>query len=106
MGSEVRSNDLDTSLSSSAGMAGVEMDTATSVPSSVPSSSCPSVPATPRTFYTLKEECSLKVDTFSRFKDRFQIPDKARACLPRKGEKACAFVCGKLRFYEAAFTHS
>ena len=46
MGSEVRSNDLDTSLSSSAGMAGVEMDTATSVPSSVPSSSLPSVPVT------------------------------------------------------------
>ena len=43
MGSEVRSSDSETGLSSSAGTAGVETDTTTSVPSSVPSSSRPSV---------------------------------------------------------------
>ena len=47
MGSEVRSSDLETSSSSSAGTAGVEIDTTTSVPSFVPSSSRPSVSATP-----------------------------------------------------------
>ena len=43
MGSEVRSSDLETGLSFSAGMAGAETDTTTYVPSSVPSSSHPSV---------------------------------------------------------------
>ena len=44
MGSEVRSSDLETGLSSSAGTAGAETNTTTSVPSTVPSSSRPSVP--------------------------------------------------------------
>ena len=81
MGSEVRSSDLETSLSSSAGTVGTETDTATSVPSSVPSSSCLSVSATPRTFHALKEGCSLKVDTFSRFRDRFQFHGETKVRL-------------------------
>ena len=71
MGSEVRSSDLEIGSLSGAVMGGVETDTTTSVPSSISSSFNPSVSATPRTFHTLKEKCSLKVDTFSRFKDRF-----------------------------------
>ena len=65
MGSEVRSSDLEIGSSSSASTAGVEIDTVTSVPSFVPSSSRPSVSATPQTFHALKEKCSLKVDTFN-----------------------------------------
>ena len=103
MGSEVRSSDLETGLSSSAGMAGAETNTTTSMPSSIPSSSRPSVPATPRPFHAPKEKYSLKIDTFSKFRDRFQFPAKIRVRLPRKGEKSCAFTHGEVCFYEAAF---
>ena len=106
MGSEVRSSDLETGLSSSAGTAGAKTDTTTSVPSSEPLSSRPSVPATPRPFHTPKEKCSLKVDSFSKFRDRFQFPTETRVRLPRKGEKSCAFANGEVCFYEAAFSCS
>ena len=46
LGSKVKLSDLETSLSSNASTVRVEMDTATSVPSSVPSPSLPSVPVT------------------------------------------------------------
>ena len=103
MGFEVRSSDLETGLSSSASTAGAKTDTTTSMPSSVPSFARPSVSATPQTFHTLKEKCSSKVDTFSRFRDRFQFPEETRVRLPKKGEKACAFAHGKVGFNEAAF---
>ena len=77
MGSKVRSSDLETGLSSSA-----ETDIATPVPSSIPSSSRPFFLATPRALHTLKKECSLKIDTFNRFRDRFQFPAETRVCLP------------------------
>ena len=67
MGSKVRSSDLEANLSSSASTGGVEMDTAISVPSS----SLPSISASPQSFHALKEESSLREDTFIRFRDRF-----------------------------------
>ena len=103
MGFKVRSSDLETSLSSSAGTARAETDTTTSVPSFAPSSSQPSVSATPRSFHALKEEFSLKEGTFSRFRDRFQFLEETRARLPRKGEKFCVFTYGEVCFYEDAF---
>ena len=99
MGSEVRFSDLEANLSSSAGMGGVEMDTAVSVPSS----SLLSVSASPRSFHALKEECSLREDTFIRFRDRFQFPEETRVRIPRKGKKSCAFAHGEVCFHEAAF---
>ena len=99
IGSEVRSSDLETGSSSSAGTVGAETNTSTSVPSS----SHPSIPATPQTFHALKEKCSLKVDTFSRFRDRFQFPEETRVHLPRKGKKAYTFAHGEVCFYKAAF---
>ena len=99
MGPGVRLSDLETSLSSNAGMDGVEMDTATSIPSSF----LPSVPTPPRSFHALKEECFLKEDTFIRFRDRFQIPKETRVYLPRRGEKSCVFAHGEVCFYEAMF---
>ena len=103
MGFEVRSSDLETGSSSSASTAGAKTNTATSVPSFIPSSARPFVSATPRTFHALKEKCSLKVDTFSRFRDRFQFLEETRVRLPKKGKKACAFAHGKVGFNEAAF---
>ena len=103
MGSEIRLSDLETGLSSSVGLVGAEMDTTTSIPSLVPSSSHPSTFDTSQLFHALKEECSLKKDTFRRFRDSFQFPNETRVCLPRKGEKSYAFAHGEVCFYETAF---
>ena len=73
-------------------------------PSRAPSSSHSLVPATVRRFHALKENCSLKIEVFSKFRDRFQFPEGTKARLPRKGEKACAFAHGEVCFYEAAFS--
>ena len=45
----------------------------------------------------------MKVDVFSKFRDRFQFLNETKVRLPRKGEKACAFAHGEVYFYEAAF---
>ena len=71
MGSEVRSVDVERGLSSGVGTTGAGVDTVTSVPSSLPSSSHPSASATPHPFHAFKEKCTLKVDVFSKFRDRF-----------------------------------
>ena len=101
MGSEVRSSDLEASLSSSAGTGGFEMDTTVFVPSS----SFPSIFASPWSFHALKEECSLKEDTFIRFRERFQFLEEIGACLPRKDKMSCAFAHGEVCFYKVAFLY-
>ena len=98
MGFEVRSGDVERGSSSSVGTARAGTDIATSIPSSTPSSSHPSVFATSRPFHALKEKCTLKADIFSRFRDRFQFPAEIRVHLPRKDEKACAFAHGEVCF--------
>ena len=103
IGSEIRLSDLKTNLSSSASPIGAGTDTATSIPSSLPSFSHPSTSDTSRPFHALKEECSLKRDTFRRFRVRFQFPNETRVHLPRRGEKSCAFAHGEVCFYEAVF---
>ena len=100
MGSEEGSSDLERGASSNVGGEGTGVDTATSVPSS----SQPSVPAVVCSFHALKEKCSLKIEVFSKFKDRFQFPEGTRARLPRKDEKAYTFAHGEVCFYEAAFS--
>ena len=86
MSSEVRSSDLEANLPSSTSTGGVETYTAVSMP-------LPSRPSTlPRSFYALQEECSLREDTFLRFKDKFQFPEETRVHLSRRGEKSCAFA--------------
>ena len=62
--SEVRSNELETRLSSSSDP--VEVDTAVSTPREV------------RAFHALEEMCGLDVDTMGRFKDRFQFLEWVR----------------------------
>ena len=62
--SEVRSSDLETGLSSNGDP--VEGDTAVSAPREV------------KSFYALGEVCGLDADTVSRFKDRFQFPERVR----------------------------
>ena len=99
MNSEGKSGNLGAILSSSAGLGEIETDTAISKPSY----SCPSVPAFPRPFHALQEECSLKKDTFFRFRDRFQFPEGTKARLPKKGEKSFVFTHGEVCFYEVAF---
>ena len=100
MGSEVGSGDLERGASSNIGREGIGVDTATFAPSS----SQPSVPAVVRAFHALKEKCSLKIEVFSKFKDRFQFPKGTRARLPRKDERAYEFAHGEICFYKAAFS--
>ena len=100
MGFEVGSGDLERGASSNIGGEGTRVDTA----NSAPSSSQPFVPTVVRAFHALKEKCSLKIEVFSKFKDRFHFPKGTRARLPRKDEKACAFAHGEVCFYEAAFS--
>ena len=99
MSVEVRSSELDTGLSSSD--KAVEIDfTISASPSLNPISSSHTML---RAFHALEEVCPLDEDTFFRLKDRFQLPDETRICLPHPNEKACAFNPGEVCFYEAAF---
>ena len=102
MGFDVGSGDLERGASSNLGGEGTGADTATSAPLS----SQPFVPAVVRVFHALKEKCSLKIEVFSKFKDRFQFPEGIKARFPMKDEKACAFAHGEVCFYEAAFSCS
>ena len=88
--SEVRSNELDTELSSSGDL--VEGDTAVSTPLKV------------KAFYTLEEVCGLDADTVGRFRDRFQFPERVHVHRPHDEDRACHFFPGEVCFYEAAFT--
>ena len=99
------SGDLERGSSSNVGGEGARVDIATSAPSHMPSSSHPPAPAVARPFHALKEKCSLKIEVFRKFRDRFQFPKETRARLPRKGEKACVFAHGEVCFYEAAFLY-
>ena len=88
---EVRSSELETGLSSSDDAMEVEEDTAVSVPWEV------------RAFHALREVCSLDNEMLSRFRGRFQFPDRVRVCLPHREERACHFSPGEVCFYEVAF---
>ena len=89
--SEVRSSELETGLSSSDDLVEVEEDTAVFVPREV------------RAFHALGEVCSLEDETLSKFRGRFQFPNRVRICLPREEERACHFSPGEVCFYEATF---
>ena len=75
--SEVRSSELKTGLSFSDDP--VEEDTTISTSGVV------------RAFSALDEECGLDAETLSRFKDRFQFPERVRIRLPCKEERTCHF---------------
>ena len=87
--SEVRSSELETRLSSNDRP--MERDTAVSIPQEI------------RAFHALEEVCGLDGETLSRFRDRFQFPDRVRVHLPHEEERACHFSPGEVCFYEAAF---
>ena len=86
----MRSSELETGLSSSDGP--VEGDTAVSSPRPV------------RAFYALEEACGLDADTVTRFKDRFQFPERVHVRRPGSDDLACHFFPGEVCFYEATFT--
>ena len=89
--SEVRSSELETRLSSSDDPVEVEVDTAASSRREV------------RAFHALGEACALDSDTLSKFRDRFQFPERVRIRLPHKEERACHFSPREVCFYEVAF---
>ena len=104
MGFEEGSGDLERGSSFNVVEEGAGVDTTTTALSRAPSSSHSPAPAVVCPFHALKENCSLKIEVFSKFKDRFQFPKGTKARLPKKGEKACAFAHGEVCFYEAAFS--
>ena len=75
--SEVRSSELEIGLSSSNDLVEVKEDTMVSVPREV------------RAFHALGEVCNLDDKTLSRFRERFQFPERVRVCLPSGEERAC-----------------
>ena len=89
--SKVRLSELETRLSSNDGPVEVRGDTAISASQEV------------RAFYALDKVCGLDSNTLSRFKDRFQFPDRVRVWLPREEDQACHLFPGEVCFYEAAF---
>ena len=86
---EVRSNELETGLSSNGDP--VEGDTTVSIPREV------------RAFHALKKGCGLDVNTPGRFKDTFQFQERVRVRLPNEEDRACHFFLGEVCFYESAF---
>ena len=67
---EVRSSELKTRLSSNDSPVEARGDIAVSASQEV------------RAFYALDEVCGLDSDTLSRFKDRFQFPNRVKVWLP------------------------
>ena len=88
---KVRSSELEMGLSSNGSPMEAGGDTAVSAPHVV------------RAFYALDEVCGLDAKTLSRFKDRFQFPDRVRVCLPSEEERACHFFLEEVCFYKATF---
>ena len=87
---EVQSSELETRLSSSGGPEGG--DTAVSAPRVV------------RAFHALEEVYGLDEETVSRFKDRFQFPERVHVRRPTNEDRACHFFPVEVCFFEAAFT--
>ena len=56
-----------------------------------------------RAFHALEEVCGLDDNTLSRFKDRFQFPNRVRVRLHSEEEWTCHFFPGEVCFYEATF---
>ena len=81
--SEVRSSELEIGLSSNDGLVEAGDDTAVSTLGEA------------KAFHTLDEVCGLDADTLSRFKDRFQFPNRDRVRLPSEKELTCHFFPGK-----------
>ena len=103
MGFEVRLGDLERGSSSNVGGEGAEVNTATSAPSHVPLSSHPPTPAVPCPFHVLKEKFSLKIEVFSKFRDRFQFPEETRARLPKKVRRLAPSLTGNFVFTRLHF---
>ena len=95
MGSKMSSDNLERDLSSDVGTVGAGVDTATFAPSGAPSSPHPSVSGEARSFHALKEKCSLKIEVFNKFRDRFQFPDETKARLPRKVRRLVPLPIGR-----------
>ena len=91
---DVRSNELETSLSSNAESLNQLVDTAVS---KLPSTS------TSWPLHALSESCSLKESHLKGYRKRFQFPKGTSIRLPCLGEKACNFAHEEVCFYEANF---
>ena len=83
---EVRSSELETGLLTSDDPVEVEEDTAASGPREI------------RAFHALGKVCGLDAEVLSRFRDRFQFPERVRVRLPHGEERDCHFLLGEVCF--------
>ena len=89
--SKVRLSEIETWLSSNDGPVKARGDTAVFALREV------------RAFYAFDEVCGLDGDTLSRFKNRFQFPDRIRVRLPQEEDWAYHFFPREVWFYKVAF---
>ena len=99
MGFKVGSGDLERGASSNVGGEGTGVDTATSAPFS----SQPPAPAVAHPFHALKEKCSLKIEVFSKFKDRFQFLEGTGLVFPERMRRLVPLLMGKFVFMRLHF---
>ena len=104
--SNVRSSELETSLSLSGEFVDIDFEIVMSKPpsSSKPSSSSSKVPSSSIPFHALSESCLLESRHLKSIRKRFQFPKGVSIRLPHPNEKACTFSHGKVSFYKTTFS--
>ena len=88
---KVRSSELEMGLSSSDDPVEREKDTTAFSPREV------------KAFFAFRVVCGLDGETLSRFRDKFQFPERVKVRLPHKKERACQLSPSEVCFYEVAF---
>ena len=103
--SDIRSSELETSLSSSGASSDKDFEI---IVSKLSSSSKPlsssKIPSSSIPFHALPESCLLEMRHLKSIRKRFQFLEGLSIRLPCPNEKACTFAHGEVRFYETTFS--
>ena len=103
--SDVRSNELETGLSSSGESSDKDFEIIVSkLSSSSKPSSSSKIPSSSIPFHALSESCLLEMRHLKSIHKRFQFLEGVSIRLPCPNEKACTFAHGEVSFYEATFS--
>ena len=98
--SDVRSSELETSLSSSGKSIDKDFEIVVLKPSS---SSKPSSPSSSIPFHAFSKSCLLESRHLKSIRKRFQFLEGVVIRLPCSNKTACSFAHGEVNFYEATF---
>ena len=103
--SDIRSNELETGLSSSGESTDKDFEIVMPKPSSSSKPSFSSkILSSSIPFHALSESCLLEMRHLKSICKRFQLPEGVSIRLPHPNEKACTFAHGEMSFYKAAFS--